>query len=117
MLENIALIKEVHFRMPTKKAQALATEYLQKINLSHIGDYRVNQCSSLEVFYVMFIRALMTKEKNIIVKTPYAIIESLRDIKSVFNNIEKLNDEKKIFILDTQNNQTHYEGCLCNIVK
>ena len=117
MVENIALIKEVNFLMPTKKAQAIAWEYLKRLGLSHIGNYRINQCSAIEIFYVMFIRALMTKEKTIIIKTPYAILESLREIKFIFNNIEMINDNKNILILDTLNNQIHYEGCSCNIVK
>lgn len=118
MLENIALIREVHTRMPTKQAQKQAKQYLAKIDLESIGNNRINQCSSIEIFYVMCIRALMMKEKKIIIKTPYALVENLRDIASVLENVTKLNNENKdILILDTQNNQIHYKGCQCNIVK
>jgi len=60
----------------------------------------------------------MMEEKKIIIKTPYTLVENLRDIASVLDNIAKLNYEnKEILILDTQNNQIHYKGCQCNIVK
>jgi len=118
MLENIALIQEVHAQMPTKQAQDLAKQYLLKIELESIGTKRINQCSSVEIFYIMCIRALMMEEKKIIIKTPYTLVENLRDIASVLDNIAKLNYEnKEILILDTQNNQIHYKGCQCNIVK
>jgi len=118
MLENIALIREVHTLMPTSKAQELANQYLQKINLDSIGTKRLNQCSSLEIFYVMCIRALMMDAKTVIIETPYAIVDNLRDIASVLENISILNfTNKKILILDTQNNQIHYKGCKCNTAK
>ncbi|MEA2091649.1 MAG: hypothetical protein U9O83_04685 [Campylobacterota bacterium] len=117
MLENIALIKEVHEFLPTPFAQKEASEYLKKIDLQEIGLNRLIQCNSLEVFSVSLIRALMSKEMNVIIITPFHLINNLRDINTVLTTIEKLNCEKNILILDTISNETHYKGCLCNIVK
>ncbi len=115
MLENIALIKEVIELMPTQEAQSLAKEELSKINLSHLGAYRVGQCSSLEIFYIMFIRAMMTKDTHILIDMPYTIIDNLENINEVIDNIQLLKyEDKKIFVLDTVNHESRY-GNLDNL--
>lgn len=117
MLENISLIKEVHELLSTEKAQEQASEYLAKIGLSHIGLNRLNQCSAIEVFYVMLIRAFMTKEMNVIIVTPFFLIKNLRDIEAVFENINILNKHKTITVLDNITNESHYRGKMCHIIK
>jgi len=117
MLENIALIKEVHEHMPTQKAQEEAKTFLEKIGLENIGLNRLNQCNSYEVFCVALIRALMTKEMNVIIVSPFHLIDNLRDIETVISTIRKLEIKKNILILDTLSNEIHYKGSSCNIVK
>jgi len=117
MLENIALIKEVHEHMPTQKAQEEAKTFLEKIGLENIGLNRLNQCNSYEVFCVALIRALMTKEMNVIIVSPFHLIDNLRDIESVISTIQKLELKKNILILDTLSNEIHYKESSCNIVK
>ena len=117
MIENIALIKEVHEHMPTSLAQKEALDYLSKINLQNIGKNRLTQCKSLEIFYISFIRALMTKEMNVIIVTPFHLIDNLREINTILASIEKLEVQKNILIFDTFSNETHYKGCSCNIIK
>jgi ABC-type lipopolysaccharide export system ATPase subunit len=117
MLENIALIKEVHEHMPTEQAQEQAKEYLKKIELEDIGLNRLNQCNTYEVFCISFIRALMTKEINIIIISPFHLIDNLRDIETIVDTIQKLEVKKNILILDTLSNEIHYKDSLCNIVK
>ncbi len=117
MLENIALIKEFHEFLPIPLAQKEAFEYLKKIDLQNISLYRLTQCSSLDIFYVCLIRALMTKEMNVIIVMPFNLVDNLKDIKKVFKTIDKLEVEKNILILDLISNETHYKGCSCNIIK
>jgi len=117
MLENIALIKEVHELLGREKAEALANEYLQKIGLSHIGLYRLNQCSDVEIFYVMYIRALMSKATDVIITTPFSLISNLRDIEPIIATLKLLGSEKNIFILDSVINELHYKEKSCHIVK
>ncbi|EHP29489.1 hypothetical protein SMGD1_0963 [Sulfurimonas gotlandica GD1] len=117
MLENIALIKEVHEHLPTKEAQEQAKELLEKIDLGNIALYRLNQCDSFEIFCVSLIRALMTKEMNVIIVSPFHLVDNLRDIDIILTTITKLETEKNILILDTISNETHYKGSSCNIVK
>lgn len=97
MLENIALIKEVHESMPTKLAQQQAKDYLEKIELQDIGLNRLNQCNSLEVFYVCLIRALMTKEMDVIIVAPFHLIDNLRDIEILITSIKKLDTQKILY--------------------
>ncbi len=111
MVENIALLKEVQEFMPTKEAQEEGLALLSKLKLSHIGMQRVAQCKSVELFYVMFIRAMMSKKSHIIIDMPYTIIHNLQEIEKVISNIEILNDSKKnIFILDTLNHKIRYKS-------
>ncbi|MBU1659589.1 hypothetical protein KKG72_11165 [bacterium] len=117
MLENIALIKEVHELMPISKAEALAQEYLAKIALEDIGLLRLVQCTPTDIFYVMLIRALMSKEMNIIILTPFYLIHDLKSIQTILENMQLLNNNKEITIFDIITNEIHYEGCLCNTVK
>ena len=117
MIENIALIKEVHLLLSTPKAQEEAQEYLKKIGLESIATNRLTACSAVEIFYVQLIRALMTQEKNIIIVSPFSLIDNLRNINDIIENIKLLNQDRNILILDTQNNEIHYKGYACNIVK
>ena len=117
IIENISLIKEVHEFTPRLKAQKIASDLLSKAGLQHIEFYRANQCSIVEIFYVMFIRALMTRDKNIFIEVKHSVLESLKDIKSVFESINLLKGNKNIFILDLLENEDYYKGTLCNIIK
>jgi len=111
MLENIALIKEVKEFMPTYQAQREGLELLSKLKLAHIGVKRVAQCSNEELFYVMFIRAMMSKKDDIIIDMPYSIIHNLADVIKLISNIELLNNQQKnLFILDSLNHKIRYNS-------
>ncbi len=90
---------------------------LKKIDLSNITFKRPNECSTIEIFYAMFIRALMTKKNNIIIVTPYAMIHNLKDLNPIFDNIRLLNKTKNIIILDILTNEAHYTELGCDIEK
>lgn len=117
MLENIALIKEVHEGLSIKKAETLALEMLEKINLISIAQSRSSQLTQQEIFYVIFIRAMMTKESKIYITTPFSLINNLRDITILINDIMILDSKKEIFILDIIINEIHYKETTCNIIK
>jgi ABC-type lipopolysaccharide export system ATPase subunit len=117
MLENIALIKEVHKHMPTQQAQEEAKAFLKKIELEDIAFKRLHQCNTYEIFCISLIRALMTDEMNVIIVSPFYLIDNLRNINAVIEIIQKLEVKKNILILDTFSNEIHYKGSSCNIVK
>ena len=117
IIENISLIKEVREFTPRLEAQKIASDLLSKAGLKHIESYRENQCSIVEIFYVMFIRALMTRDENIFIEVQHSVLESLKDINSVFKSINLLKGDKNVFILDLLENEDYYKGTLCNIIK
>lgn len=117
MLENIAIIKEVHEYFKTKDAQNLASEYLKKIGAENIALYRIEQCNQLEIFYVMFIRALMSKRENIIIVKPFSLINNLINIHTICDIMNKVNNNKNIFIFDSLANEIHYKGYPCLTIK
>jgi ABC-type lipopolysaccharide export system ATPase subunit len=117
MLENIALIKEVHEHLETLKAQDIAREMLKKISHEHVALYRVSSCSPTEIFYIQFIRALMMREEKIMIVTPFSLIDNLRNINVIIKNIEILAHKKHILIVDMLSNEIHYQGTACNTVK
>jgi len=117
MNENIALIKEVHENMRVLDAEALAEKLLGVVGLASIAKERVESCSREEIFLVMFIRALMSQEKNVIIELPTTALGTLQNICEIIEKMLDVNHEKKIIILDIQSNKIHYEGCRCHIIK
>lgn len=103
--------------MPTKKAQQLALATLQVVGLERIGLYRATKCSVMEIFYVMFIRALMSKEQTIIINSPASVIDTLKKIDRVLEKITLFKSEKNILVLDVEDNQNYYKGSLCSTIK
>jgi len=117
ILENIALIKEIHEHMPTRKAQTLAQEYLNKIGHEKIGQLRINSCNNAEIFDVMLVRAMMSKEDTVVI-LPLSSMDNLKEMQEMLKHIKELSEEKKIVILDIIENEVYYKGCgSCNIVK
>lgn len=117
MLENIALIKEVHEHLPTKDAQNEARAALAKIDLDKISLFRVNMCDAYEIFCVSLIRAMMSSEEKIIIISPLNLLDNIAGIIDIALIVEKLAIEKDIHILDTMSNENHYKETSCNIVK
>ncbi len=117
MIENIALIKEVHELMPTKTAQAEAKILLEGLDAEDICMKRLNQCTPMEVLCTMIARAFCTKPSTVIISSPFTIVDNIRDINNFFAKIQSINPDKKILVLDTFANESHYEGDLCHIIK
>lgn len=117
IVENIALIKEVHERMEIGEAQRVAMGYLRDISLEHIADKRVNECTLLEILIAMIIRAMMTREASILIEVSHTIVDSVHEIEALFTIIKSLQIQKSVQFLDLIDNQTYYEGYRCNIIK
>ena len=117
MLENIALIKEANHSVSVKDASKEALLMLERLSLENIAQKRVTYCSKIDIFYVMFIRALMSDAKNIVIVTPFSLVKNLENITQIIENILLLNDDKNIIILDNISNETHYKGYPCHIIK
>lgn len=109
MKENIALIREVHHRLHISAAEKEAVEMLQKIALGDIADKRQRECTEMEKFYVMLIRAMMSDEKKIIISLPSSIVDTTLDMNDLVADIRKLGSQKEIIVLDTIANKSHYD--------
>ncbi|WP_345993199.1 hypothetical protein [Sulfurimonas sp. HSL-1716] len=117
IVENIAIIQEVHAYKQVIKAEAEALELLRIIALEEIAQKRASQCSEFEIFCAMLLRALMNDNERIVIVTPFSFITSLTSIKEIAEVIYKLDIKKDIIIADMKNNQTNYEGDLCHIAE
>ena len=117
MLENIALIKEVHEHLATKDAQSQAREALAKIELEGISLYRVNMCDAYEIFCVSLIRAMMSANSSVIIISAINLLDNLSDINDIVSIIKKLQMNKNVIILDTLSNKTYYKETSCITVK
>jgi len=117
MIENIALIKEVHQFLSVKQAHKDALNLLDKLSLASIADKRINECCDEDVFYVMFMRAMMSSEKDIVIEVPFSLVKNLENIGKLIENILFLNDDKNIIILDNITNESKYKGYPCHIIK
>jgi ABC-type lipopolysaccharide export system ATPase subunit len=108
MIENIALILEVHEKRSTKESNERVEKLLDKISLGGIKNKRLNQCNSLESFYVMLLRAVVYDAKVIVIYQLLSLVDELEDINQIIQNIQKLNISQDIVFADNQNNQSFY---------
>ncbi|QOP40274.1 hypothetical protein [Sulfurimonas marina] len=109
MKENIALIREVHHNLDLRLAEEEAVAMLKKIELEQLADKRQRDCSNLEKFYVMLIRAVMCDAQKILIRLPFSIIDSIVDPNELLDNIKKLEVQKEFIFLDTIANKSHYD--------
>lgn len=112
MCENIALIKETHENLNTISAEAEATKELEKIGFSAIVKKRISECNTEEIFFTMLIRALMTKERSVIIVSLLSLIGDFADIKSTIDKISILNSSKNLYVLDLFSNEVHYKNLI-----
>lgn len=117
MCENIALIKEVHENLSVVDAETEAIEVLVAFGLGEVSRKRVAHLSKETLFWVMYIRAMMTKDECVMIELPGEILGSLFNIQRVITSMQKHESTKQIFILDVVSHQKYYEGCICHIEK
>jgi len=117
MEENIALIDEVHYHLSREDAEAKAREYLAAIGLERVAKRRKNECSAIELFYVMIIRAFMCESRRVYVVFPFVITGNVLRIAEVIEAIQKLPAQKEIVFVDMEANAHHYKDCGCSMIK
>jgi len=117
MIENIALIRSVHHKLPQEEALAQAREALRVIGLDSICHNRVHQCQPIELLYVMVVRALMHDASNILIVTPYSFVKKLCEFELILDTLQKLQFQQNIIIVDIEKNIHHYRNCQCNILR
>ena len=119
IIENIALIKEIHWHLSYKKAKHFALEALEKTGFAYIGSWRSAQCSERELFIAQLIRASMMQYAKIIIITPFVLLNETEEIAFLFSSCEKLGIKERCIILDLESNRVKYEkgGSVCRIIE
>ena len=59
----------------------------------------------------------MTKDTNVIIVTPFHLIDDLDNFEKILDVIEELNIDKNIFVLDIMSNKIHYKGYPCTTIE
>lgn len=109
----------------------MARAYLKLIDLTTIANKRINECNRVDIFYTLFIRALMHTSGHIIIIRPMFLLKNSKDIKLILNTLMQLshyhtqenpdnmiaNRHLNILLLDSQINQQYYEESPCHIIK
>lgn len=107
----------MHQHKPAQIAQDEVMEHLRSISLEHIATLRASTCSEFEIFCAKLIRAMLSECKNIFILTPFVLIPTLLDLQELHQVLLKLDTKKDIIILDMYNNELHYKGEICHIIK
>jgi len=108
MVENIALIPEVQQGKSIETAEREANNILNIFNID-VASKRQNQCTQLEVFYVMIARAFLSKFDRVIIVMPFTIVKNLLNLHEVFEKIKQLKQTKKCIVVDLAVNKSRYE--------
>lgn len=113
MIENIALVLEVHQKMSVQKAESVAFDYLKKLGSEMTGNKRIAQCSEKEVFYVKLIRAMLAPFMEVLIVTPSNLTDKQHSANFIHETVTKLESVKNVTILDLKSNESHYLGKTC----
>lgn len=118
MVENIALIEEVHQRIPRVSAHANALKLLKKLNMRHLAHKRTSQCNEYEQFTVSLIRASMMQSAEIVIVSPLTQYSSKDPIGDLIQVLDALEITKSVMILDIKLYEKEYEmkGFPCHII-
>lgn len=118
MIENIALIEEVHQRTSRLQAHAHAMEKLRKLKLEPLATKRTSQCNEYEHFAIALIRASMMQYVTIVIITPLVQYSSKDPIEDLKQMIDSLEIDNPILVLDLKLYESEYEakGFTCNTI-
>jgi ABC-type nitrate/sulfonate/bicarbonate transport system ATPase subunit len=89
---NIALIKQYHENMPQEESERVVLGALQRLDLARIAYKRNPALTNDDRFYVMLLRAAMVRDAAILIDQPFKIIPHLKDVKYIFQALEKIED-------------------------
>lgn len=119
IIENIALIEEVHQKTPRTRSHQHALAELKKISMEGISEYRIDECNDFERFSASLIRASMMQYATIIVISPLQQFFSKDSITILLKLINDLELEKRVEIFDLVLYENDYEneGVPCHIIK
>lgn len=118
IIENIALIKEAHEFMPTKEAQAVAMEALERLGYGHIAHRRSVDCTIRELFVAQLVRASMLQYAKIVIIRPFVMLKDTEEITMLLETLRAMKSACDCTVLDMKSNRSKYEagGASCHII-
>jgi len=119
VIENIALIEEVHQRLPREAAHKNALKKLTRLRLETIAQSRIAPCSKFERFSISMIRASMMLDAKIYIVLPLQQFHTNSSIGDMMQSIVDLNIEERTTVLDLVSNLEEYKlkGVACHIIE
>ncbi len=118
IIENIALIEEVHQRYDRVSAHNNALKKLSLLNMESLATKRPSQCNTLELFSLMLIRASMMQYVTIVIITPLVQYQSSNPVDHLINTLQILEIENRTLILDLALYKNDYKekGLTCHTI-
>lgn len=119
VIENIALIQEVHQRVVREVAHSNALEKLRLLGLEKIAKSRIATCSQFERFCVSMIRASMMLDAKIYIILPLQQFHTNNSIEDTLQSVCDINIQEQVIILDLVSNIEEYKlkGATCHIIE
>ena len=119
VVENIALIQEVHQGLAREAAHLNALEKLRLLRLEHIAKSRIATCSRFERFCVSMIRASMMLDAKIYIILPLQQFHTNNSIGDAVQSVCDINIQEEAIILDLVSNMDEYKvkGVTCHIIE
>ena len=115
IIENIALIEEVHQRYNRDTSHKNALKKLEKLNMQYLATKQLSECNEFEKFSLMLIRASMMQYVTIVIITPLVQYQSQDSLEYLTQTMKILEIEKRTIILDLSLYKNDYKekGLLC----
>lgn len=115
MLENIALIDEVHGRLSVKEAESKALQRLTHLGMERLALLRTAQCTYEERFLIMLLRATSMPVNQVFILFPLSLVPHEGGMEPVLNRIQQIDTKMNLQILDLKSNLILYQGLPCHI--
>lgn len=116
MMENIALILQVHEGMNRQDAKHEAVKSLMRLGLNHIASLRYDACSEKEIFFTQLIRARLKKDAKIVIDQPFLFLADEMDLGFLLDALDLLLvPYQDVLIIDLTHQQSHYKESACHI--
>ena len=116
MIENIALILQVHEGFSRSKAKDRALRALQSLQLGHIASLRYDACSEKDIFSTQLIRACLKKDATIVIDQPFIFLDEEIDLSFLLDALDRLLiSYQDVLIIDLSHQKSHYKESACLI--
>ena len=119
IIENIALIEEVHQRYNRDISHKNALIKLSQFKMQSLANKKASQCNELEKFTLILIRASMMTNVTIVIVTPLVQYQSQNSLDYLLKAMQILKIEERTVILDLSLYKNDYKekGLPCHIIE